>query len=680
MSLILISFVYGITDTITEFSNGNNPTTLTFKESGNQTAYINVPKYVYIDRIYLEFNGGIYENTSKVPHVTINDSGGGSTSYKWGEIIIAKVNAIIYEVCTYTGFSGNRIYVYNNSQVVVSNASMNSTSKCGIVNYPIIGNRTYYILAGEEPEGGGFALRSKTEGIAYPYERTYLNYTAGTYLDESTSTWTNASTAIYNILNITVYKSSYPLNPSLEIGAADNNSEWNYTLGYYNISQGSNCSATSMNEVLNAQCTCTNCIDLGNDECSIPLTATSSSAGILNITILNISYEYGVDNCSKFNYPILNLTYFDEIERTAITVTNDYNLLFDGMFTQAVNGTFSNHAKDSFCTNIAPENRTLSWNTSGTFNVEKATYATNLYEIPIEIPIVTSNNPTYNQSLFLIPLANSTTVTFNWFTREYQPIDGTMLVYRCEGGGDRLLVSSTPIINSLATVNLELVTQAYSYDIIMGERLITNPDSFSRCHIESETDITYYVDIGLVNVTVPIGLTSVECSMNRTGVNTVKMEWDDNPFDDRTLTGCLFAYRVNINGNVLIHTNCTTNNVIERTIPVDNGFDYIVEGRLFQGGFSVPCDENVYFATIADTGSLVGLAGVFGIVLLIIAMALIWAGQKTKSLFGAGVGIVVVWLLGITKFGVNIAGWLTVGALIAFLVLIAWIGRSPTSQ
>lgn len=122
--------------------------------------------------------------------------------------------------------------------------------------------------------------------------------------------------ATFRIMNL------FPLNPYLEIGTPDGTREWEYT-GEYNLKQNASMNITVINNIIMDGCVCMNCSIIGGN-CKIPFTFHSDSAGTLKVNIINITYEFGIDNCSQsFGIPTnattLNIS-FQTITGDASTV------------------------------------------------------------------------------------------------------------------------------------------------------------------------------------------------------------------------------------------------------------------------------------------------------------------------------------------------------------------------
>lgn len=373
------------------------------------------------------------------------------------------------------------------------------------------------------------------------------------------------------------------------------------------------------------------------------------------------------------NFTIFNMSYYDENNNAKITTTNGVDLrIFDGTFFYNISTTFSGHTSDSICANIDPGGRTYNWDLWGSIKLEKLTYTDRLLEIDEGVPFMISNNPALNLSLFMIKTVNSSTVTFNWFTNRFEVIDGVMRVFRCSPNGTEEIIESVPVTSGVGTANLELLTQTYFYDIIIGGVLFRDPTGFSRCQVESQTTKTFFVDVDVVDVGALIGLSGIPCSVNRTSNNTVEMKWGPNPEDTTTaLFGCIRATRQSVTGNIVLFDNCTEEADFTRSVIVNHAGNIVtVAGRLEQGNNSVYCAGTATFTPQDDASSTFSFTGLLAAFFLVAGIMLLYAGENETQLVGAGLGIIVAFWLGILNYSP-----IGVSSIILFLILIAITGR-----
>lgn len=384
-----------------------------------------------------------------------------------------------------------------------------------------------------------------------------------------------------------------------------------------------------------------------------------------------------VNSCTPtVPFPVLNMSYYDEFTNLSISADNGVQFIFtDSLRQYNVTAAFSGNANDVICTNLNSSVIQHNWTMTGSLVLSKSDYGTRQYNYNTPNQILVSNSPTKQLSLFLIPLNESTTVKYNWLSTSFELLDGTMRVFKCNDDGSKTLVSSPLVIDGVASENIELLNQPYFYDIIVDGVLYQDTDSFSQCHLEAQTELTYYVDILQTDISDPLGLYQVQCNVTKTGVDTVKVEWNQNPEDSSPMTGCIIANRLMPSGWQQVYINCTSTSFsIERTIP-NTGFDYQVKGKLFQSGFAIECAEEVEFRDSNTAADQFGNTGLFAAIILIISLVLLYASDDQTMMYMAIVGLLASWWLGILNFG-----WVTASAIIGFLVIIIWIGKSTRAK
>lgn len=382
-----------------------------------------------------------------------------------------------------------------------------------------------------------------------------------------------------------------------------------------------------------------------------------------------------IDKCSaNVSHVVANFTYYDEGTGDSLVIdSNAYQLkIFDSTYYFNQTDSFTNSNTDGLCTNLNPDNITYNWNMWGTFTLKRNNYVTRVIEIDESVPYLISNNPTNNISLFMVSVLNSSTMVYNWYTSQLQVIDGTMRIHKCNDDGTKSLVESTPIISGTATANIQLLTQPYSYDVIVDGVVYQDTDSYTRCHIESQTERTYYVEIQITDISDLLGLYGIDCYLNKTGNNSVTMIWGPNSEDPSYVQGCIKAYRATITNNTLIYENCTVESDGYRrsvTIPA-NSNTYTVQGYMLQNNNTRMCDGTISFIASDQAGGTFGLTALLAAFFLIAGLALLWAGEGAMSNIGAAIGLGVSWIIGIIIFP-----WAVVTGLIIFLLFVVFVGR-----
>ena len=387
--------------------------------------------------------------------------------------------------------------------------------------------------------------------------------------------------------------------------------------------------------------------------------------------------DVDVGVCSASNiYPIVNYTYVDEINGTALNATHVYTLkVSDGTHFYNQSGAFSSAETNSLCTNVNPDNATYSFNVWGENTISADDYVTRVISIDSSLPYTFSNNPITNITYYLIPTASSNTVTYTWLTEDLQTVDGTMRIFKCEDDGTKSLVESIPIISGEGIANIELLTQAYSYDITFGGVLYTDTDSYTRCHVEGSTSITLYVDTRETQQTQQLqGLSSIQCSLTKSATNnTVVMSWAPNPQDSSYVSGCILAERLMVTGEVPVYNNCSVEaEGYNRTVTIPtNGNDYVVNAYLKQGDNSLFCSDTVEYRPSRNSTELFGFtSALLSAIFLILSLVLIYGTDGEGTLIAASIGIIASFFLGI----INLS-WPVVFTYTAFLLFVAAVGR-----
>jgi len=375
---------------------------------------------------------------------------------------------------------------------------------------------------------------------------------------------------------------------------------------------------------------------------------------------------------STHPYNVSTFYYRDELDNNLITTDMGYNLHFyDGTYVYDTTGSFTNNTNDTICVNINPLDFEYNFNLYGDITLSKDNYITRIIAIDGSVPYLVSNiYPGVSINLYMITISNSTSINYNWLTTNYQLVDGTMLIYSCNINGTKNLIESTPITSGNAVANLKLLTQSYSYNVIVDEVLYTD-ESYSTCHIENTNELTYYVDTNPVDLSPLIGFNGILCSMTKVNDSTAKMTWESNDYSTSSIQGCILGYRSDITGNVLVYSNCTNSSSYTMTRSVeDNGFPYTVRGLITQDGYSAYCSPDLSFYKDNTVAGILGSVGLIMALIIIMGLVLFYAGDGEGMLIGGIIGVVVVFIMGVT-----VLDWLMASSLIGFLLIIMIIGR-----
>lgn len=412
---------------------------------------------------------------------------------------------------------------------------------------------------------------------------------------------------------------------------------------------------------------------------AVPFNFTYSLLG--NQTKVNVTptftqtiYGITVNNCSvTYPYPILNISYYDEVDNTELTAENQFNLhIYDSVSDYNRSWAFGTLDIHSLCTSVAP-NTTLTFAMDGLMKVSRIDYTTKYVTIATGDPFILSNVNPPVMNITLLSLGNATTVVYHIYSSDFSPLTGTLRILKCNIDGTKTLTQSVNIVSGTAVAQIILTTQPYAYEIVIGDTVYRSSD-FYTCHPEVSTDITYYVSLGAGGLGNNIGLSLTPCNVTKTGNWTATMSWGDNPYDSSYVQGCLVAYRQGIYNLTKIYENCSTvEHSITRTIP-DNGNDYYVYGELRQGDSVATCNTYATFISYKDTPAMMGLTGIFAIILLVASLALIYAGKGDGVMLGAGIGVVLAFIA-----GMFVIGWQTALSICLILATVAFVGRYSKS-
>lgn len=687
--LIMISTVIAFTVQITYFTGQTNPFNVSFKGELNKTFFLNFPNYAKVENITLiinqsfnnitydnfnsnQINNSLWDNTTQIggggSGIVINKNINGRMVLYAGERsttrtrtrVIAKNNIVdMFFKFNLTltrpssgGSAALEFIVYHNKSCVQSGSVCANNPEKSIAQIirtttgtTSITDKIYHYKINDS----GYASIFDETGLLLGKNNisTLNNTYLGFVVDANSKPGNNASFNI-SIVNITqrIRKLNITLNQTLFFTTT------NFTSTIISIP----------NELSNGV------LFLGKD---LNLNFITDYVGTLIINITNATYEYGIDDCSTFTNPILNFTYFDELQETVLNPNIGYDLTFTGGFIQKLNGTITSKYSNAFCTNMNNSERNLNWNVTGQIILDKTKYATRINNYDIGNYLTASNNPSNNVSLFLINLTSSSSIQYTVLSTSFQPIDGTLLIFQCNGDGTRTQVSSTPISNGLASDNVELINIPYSYDISINGVLFQDFDSYGKCSIEPTDTRRILVNLVDVDFVEPSSIYGISCNLTKPSSDVFLMQWGTNTLSDSVITGCVYAKRLNLGVYTTFYTQCSTTKSLTGTVVVDSGYSYIVEGKIFQNDYTTSCDQSLQFAEDKTVSETFGLMGLYSVIVLVVFGFLLFSGKGSGLLFGTGVGVMLAYLLGLLPFG-----WMGVSLLLTFLIIIGIIGRN----
>lgn len=431
-----------------------------------------------------------------------------------------------------------------------------------------------------------------------------------------------------------------------------------------------NITSSFLNDILKGGCNCSGCV-ISSQMCILNYYFNSryNSSIDFNITILN--YTYGIDNCSTFTYPVINFTYLDQLNGSPIIAQNAYDLVLTSPFTQTLQDSFGESSYNHFCSAV---NNTVNYTITGDITLTANKYGTQIFDYSVGNALYGLNTPLATYNLYLAKLENTSTVVYTWRTNTFENVDGTMEIYTCDGDGNRNLVASQSIIDGETSANIELLNTPYSYEVIYNGIRYSDFDSYSKCHIETQTTRLYIIKVG-EDIAPVSGLYSIPCNLTRTGNFSFILQWGVNPQSSEQIMGCVEAYRQSVRGSTLISNPCSNTTGLTGSV-ADSGFTYLIKARLYQNGLSIGCEDILVFETADERDDTFGITGILAVFFLIAGAILLFAHETPKwyPIMGV-VGVILAWLLGILAFG-----WIAISSLVAFAVIIIIIGRHGKKQ
>lgn len=663
--LVFVSFALAVlVSNVTTFSNGLATENLTFTGDENITRFIDVPRYGNVNNMTIELKNflstiiaeycyqedhnstvcgnallneytgeGVTENPYNLVdgnYSTFANSNPSAHHYINYSIPPAHINASINENSTLWQILGNDATIYNltvpsfciheNISKVIFRVTHNTGSS---TQWSCANNLLEFIYL-KTVFGGGSAAYE--EAVFWLLNEGYTNLSIDVFIGGTLSS--QAEIQYNNSLNISL----------------------NYTL---------------INNILNDGCSCSNC-SISGVNCRIPITFHSNTTGTLEYSNINLSYEYGIDNCTDLNNTIINFTYRDQLDGGLIGVDNSYYLNLYSPWTQTITGNVKNQNGYRFCSVV--NYTTFNYSISGEFTLSKTDYGTQVYEYTTTTPLI-GRVPSVAYTQYLSRLNETSTIVFTWRTNTFEYVDGQMEIYSCQGNGTKNLVGTSAIINGEAYANLELLNTPYAYEVIYNGVRYTDEETYSKCHIETQETRLYILEVG--TPTAPItGIYSIPCNITRDGNFSFSMTWGTNPESDATITGCVRAYRQSVRGTTEVYEECSTTSGISATV-ADSGYTYIVKGRIYQNGYNIGCQNELTFETAAEQADTFGITGILAIFFLVAGMILLFVNENPKWYPIMGVaGIVVAWILGLLAFG-----WVGISSLVVFVIVIVIVGR-----
>jgi len=383
-----------------------------------------------------------------------------------------------------------------------------------------------------------------------------------------------------------------------------------------------------------------------------------------------------INKCNAtITHQILNYSYYNELTRDPITLSNSYDITFEDDETDYnVIGTFTGNESDLMCINVDPSILELNFNFYGTNIISSTGFITRIMETEEIMPYTITTSDIEQIEFNLLSINESNTITFTWLTQDYQLIDGVMRILKCNLDGTKTLVDSVNIISGTAVANLRLFDQAYSYEVIYQDKFYQDYSSYSKCHVESSTTRTYILESVLTPGEQITGLDGIICNLDfDNSTNILTLTWDSNPEQAGYVQGCIIAQRVGFTGNVEIFNSCseeTDGYIYQALIPLGTSNSYYIRADVKQNGNRVACGSFTYDPSLQKDGSF-GSDGLIVAFFLIIGISLLFYENGENMLIAVIIALIISFILSIVNLTIGII------SAIVFIILIAIItGRA----
>lgn len=379
-------------------------------------------------------------------------------------------------------------------------------------------------------------------------------------------------------------------------------------------------------------------------------------------------YKSTISKCDALStYPIINFTYKEEDTDVDINLNSRYDLLvYDGTDNTLIQFNSTNTGYDTICSNVDPSIQQVNYSLYGNITLEKVGYNTRVQYIPFEQSIAVSNDPYVNMSLYLLDTNVSNTMTYNWYKLSFEPINGNMLIHRCELDGSKTLVDAPLITDGVATSNLLQFTETYSYSVVIDGTTYTD-DSYTACHVESVSERTFFVDTNVPALEPITDIYGAYCKLWQSGADTVKMSFNA----DQVLEACILGYRATATGKIPIYSSCVNSSSTTMTRTISNNTNtYHVQGTLSDGINTITCPNDIVITVQTESQQETGVFGAFAVGMMVLAFALLFSPNGQLQTIASSFAMIISFGLGIVAFG-----WEAIVMLIIFLLVALVIGR-----
>lgn len=401
--VLLIFLIMELTNAskIVNFDNSLTIENLTFTGNQNITRYVNISQFSNVTNAYMNFSGftynsECYQETANISNLTCGSLDNGiyftKTSGAWNNAN----PSLTYDSNWATGdwesmpTKSSVLYINYSKPMFASNTTTwNTNGSNGLNNYSFSSldcwNSFEDILELSAVSDSGSniiwrcGLTSGWQTISSTHASPYAMY-------EEAINW--------EIIN------AYPTNLSLNIGNISNN--WYYDGNFTQSNNRTAELASYFNLALsNGSCNCQGCIK-SDGNCSIPLIFHSETAGILQVSDINITYTNipTINLSSPANNtitasikPTFNWTYYKNIEdiryNYSLQIANDTSfktIVFNKSFVETENYTLSNIGGENLSNGVwywrvnATDGTTMRYSENFTLTVNINTLSTTIYQ------------------------------------------------------------------------------------------------------------------------------------------------------------------------------------------------------------------------------------------------------------------------------------------------------------
>lgn len=523
--------------------------------------------------------------------------------------------------------------------------TMNATRINLYVNGTLTNDRISYVASTHR--SGDFAIGKAASGTANYYDggidelgvwnRSLSHSEVSDLYNDGVGLFYPFATYISN--NITVY--------------LNNDSIYTYS-GNLSDSPEVHINSTKINDIIKSKCDCFNCT-ISDRNCTIPIKIHAEVNDTLFLKDINLSYAYGIDNCThSFNIPsnatALNLSYLDNASNP-VTVTHDTYITY-------YNGNYSQNSqslqKESYC--IYPN-----W-FNGTIDQQiEYQYAGTIYTYFLDDYLF------YNTTKKVdLPIQSGTTqVLFTVLDRGSQLEGAYIHVLKYDVGTGTY--TTTEILRTdtqgQAVGNIVLATTFYNFLIYYDGDLVYT-ETGAKLIATTRT-----FNVNLLGVGFEDNFdTALDVNTNlyyNEDTNNFVFIWSDPTGD--THYGCLRVDKTNDSGKYSLTDNCTesaSGTIVHNIAPLSNGTEYIATGYL-KYDFEIIVDRVTFtVAKVRDYFRQQPMPSLFIAYLIVLALFLIGIPNPVVSSTLLGLGSIITYMMGMLQVSIT-----QIGAIIILILI-----------